>query len=294
MRWRKATLVGVGLLGGSLGQALKARALAERVAGYVRRTASIEEALRAKAVDEGTTDLAEAAREADLIVLCTPLLQMGGLARELLPHARPGAVVTDVGSVKKALVEELEPLFASRGIHFVGSHPMAGSEKMGVSAARPDLFEKACCVVTPTASSNPEAVRKVEGLWTSVGARLLRLAPDRHDELVARTSHLPHVLAAHLARYVLDAGAQPEQKMLCAGGFRDSTRIAAGSPEMWRDIVMMNKAQVAAALGDFSQALAEFQARLERNDPAEIEQFFQQARALRESWGAPCAANSPE
>lgn len=294
MRWRKVTLAGVGLLGGSLGQALKARALADRVAGYVRRPASIDEAVRAKAVDEATCDLAEAVRGADLIVLCTPLLQMPTLARQLLPHAEPGAVVTDVGSVKKALVEELEPLFASRGIRFVGSHPMAGSEKMGVSAARPDLFERACCVVTPTAGSDPDAVRRVEQLWTSVGARLLRLEPDRHDAMVARSSHLPHVLAAHLARYVLAPEAQPEQKMLCAGGFRDSTRIAAGSPEMWRDIVLMNRAHVAAALADFRGALAEFQARLERNDPVEIEQFFQQARALRESWGAPCAANSPE
>lgn len=294
MRWHKVTLVGVGLLGGSLGQALKARALAERVTGYVRRQESIAEALRFKAVDDATCDLAEAVRGADLLVLCTPLLQMGALARQLLQHAQPGAIVTDVGSVKASLVGELEPLFASRGIHFVGSHPMAGSEKMGVSAARPDLFVRACCVVTPTGQSNPEAVRRVEDLWTGVGGRLLRLDPGQHDALVSRTSHLPHVLAAHLASYVLDPAAPAEQRLLCAGGFKDSTRIAAGSPEMWRDIVTMNRAQVSAALKDFSRALADFQLRLERNDPAEIESFFKQARERRENWAAPCASSSPE
>jgi prephenate dehydrogenase len=294
MRWQKVTLVGVGLLGGSLGQALKARAMARRVVGYVRRASSIDEANRAGAVDEATTDLPEAVRDADLIVLCTPLLQMASLSRELLPHARAGAIVTDVGSVKGPLVAELEPLFASRGLHFIGSHPMAGSEKMGVSAARADLFERACCVVTPTNAGNLEALSAVESVWKGAGARVLRMSPERHDQLVSRTSHLPHVLAAHLASYVLDPQAPPEQRMLCAGGFKDSTRIAAGSPEMWRDIVTMNREHVAAALRDFGRALGEFQARLDRNDPAEIESFFRNARALRENWAAPCATASPE
>jgi prephenate dehydrogenase len=294
MRWRKVTLVGVGLLGGSLGLALKARALAHRVTGYVRREASIEEAIRGGAVDEAGCDLAQAVAGADLIVLCTPLWQMGALSRRLLPAVDKNAIITDVGSVKKALVDDLEPLFARAGAHFVGSHPMAGSEKMGVGAARADLFENACCVVTPTMASDPEAVAKVEALWAGVGARPLRMDPALHDQLVARSSHLPHVLAANLATYVLAPEFPPEQSLLCAGGFKDGTRVASGSPEMWRDIVTMNRVGVAAALKEFVRAIDQFQAALERNDPAEIEAFFQAAKARRDAWSTQCASKTPE
>jgi prephenate dehydrogenase len=241
MHWRKVTLLGVGLLGGSLGMALRKRRLADRVHGYVRRQASIQECLQAGAVDSASTNMAEAVGNADLIVLCTPLAQMSALARAALEDVAKGAVVTDVGSVKGQLVAELEPLFRTREATFIGSHPMAGSEKMGVSAAREDLFQNAVCVVTPTANSPADLISRTEDLWKSVGARILRLSPETHDELVARSSHLPHVLAAHLARYVLDPSHVKEQSQLCANGFRDSTRIASGSPEMWRDIVMMNK-----------------------------------------------------
>lgn len=294
MRWRKLTLVGVGLLGGSLGLAVKRRALADHVAGYVRREAAIAEVLAAGAVDSATCDLAEAIQGADLIVLCTPLWQMGPLARQMQRAVAPGAIVTDVGSVKAALVRDLEPLFAGFGAHFIGSHPMAGSEKMGVNAARADLFEKACCVLTPSATSNSEAAARIEQLWRSVGARPLRLDPEKHDELVARSSHLPHVLAANLASYVLAAHFPAEQRKLCAGGFKDSTRIAAGSPEMWRDIVTMNRAKVGAALKDFTLALDDFIEKLERNDPAEIQAFFESAKALRDGWAGQCASDSSE
>ena len=294
MRWRKVTLAGVGLLGGSLGLALRRRALAENVTGYVRRESSVAEAIEAGAVDDATCDLLAAVRGADLIVLCTPLWQMGPLARKFAPAVEPGAIVTDVGSVKQALVEELEPVFVGTGAHFVGSHPMAGSERMGVSAAKADLFERACSIVTPTARSLPEAVARVEQLWSSVGARPLLMKPDLHDQLVARSSHLPHVLAAHLASYVLAQDHPAEQQQVCAGGFRDSTRVAAGSPEMWRDIVTMNRGPVASALKDFRESLDEFLAILERNDPAEVEAFFRSAKTLRDQWGARCAPASPE
>jgi prephenate dehydrogenase len=294
MRWRKVTLLGVGLLGGSLGMALRKKGLADSVHGYVRREASVQECLQAGAVDSASTHIAESVQDADLIVLCTPLAQMSALARAALSDISHGVLVTDVGSVKGELVAELEPLFAGRGAIFVGSHPMAGSEKMGISAAKADLFQDAVCVVTPTAKSPANEVSRTENLWRSIGARTLRLSPETHDELVARSSHLPHVLAAHLAHYVLGPNHVKEQSQLCANGFRDSTRIASGSPEMWRDIVMMNKRALKRALIEYQEQLKQFQALLEKSDQTEFERFFQNAKQLRDAWTARCSAQSPE
>jgi prephenate dehydrogenase len=294
MHWRKVTLLGVGLLGGSLGMALRKRGLANQVHGYVRRETSVRECIQAGAVDSASTQLPESVRDADLIVLCTPLAQMAGLARAVLPAVSAGALVTDVGSVKGPLVRELEPLFAGRGAVFVGSHPMAGSEKMGVSAARPDLYQSAVCVVTPTRESREEELSKTEELWRAVGARTLRLSPEAHDELVARSSHLPHVLAAHLAKYVLDPSQASEQSQLCATGFRDSTRIASGSPEMWRDIVVMNREPLKRAIKEYRAQIETFETLLDRSDASAIETFFQNAKQLRDSWAIKCGSQSPE
>ena len=230
MRFRKITIVGVGLLGGSLGLAIKKRGLADEVAGFVRRAASIAECKKANAVDTCTRDLREAVADADLIVLCTPLAQMLPLLKEMRPAIKRGAIITDVGSVKATVVKELESLVTKSGGHFIGSHPMAGAEKTGVAAARAELFTNAVCVVTPTKRSHQSAVKKVEEFWKAVGARVVRLTPELHDELVSRSSHLPHVAAATLANLVLDPVHPKSQPLLCANGFRDTTRIASGSP----------------------------------------------------------------
>ena len=293
MQWRKVTLIGVGLLGGSLGLALRKRALAREVHGYVRRESSIAECIQAGAVDKVSTDLAAAVDDADLIVFCTPLAQMPELARTIAPRVSKGALITDVGSVKGPLVSALEPIFAKVGAHFIGSHPMAGSEKTGVMAARADLFMNAACVVTPTSTSQPDKVEATEALWRSVGGRVMRMPPELHDELVSHTSHLPHVLAAHLVDFVLESK-NSEQAQLCATGFKDSTRIASGSPEMWRDIALMNRSNLAAALEQFEARLQEFRLLLQKNDPAQIESFFRHAKELRDAWASRCASPSPE
>jgi prephenate dehydrogenase len=294
MRLRKVSLIGVGLLGGSLGMALRAQGLADRVHGYVRRTASIAECIECGAVDHASADLDDAVQNADLIVFCTPLAQMYDLAHRSLSSVSGDCLITDVGSVKGRIVQQLEPLFHSRGAIFVGSHPMAGSEKMGVSAARPDLFKGAVCVVTSSERTPAGAVERIESLWTSVGARTMRLSPEVHDQLVARSSHLPHVLAAQLARYVLDAKHAPEQSQLCANGFRDSTRIASGSPEMWRDIALMNRTELKRALKDFTAGLHTFEALLDAGDAEALQQFFETAKVLRDGWTAKCASPSGE
>ena len=294
MRFRKVTLVGVGLLGGSLGMALRQRGLAEHVCGVVRRSAIIADCERLGAVDMATRNLGPAVRGADLVVLCSPIGQMGPLTQELIPYLEPDAVVTDVGSVKGTLVDELEAPIAKAGGHFIGSHPMAGSEKTGVQAARADLFEGALCAVTPTARSNAAALARVQQLWAALGSRVLTLSPAQHDDLVSRSSHLPHVVAAALANYVLSPANPKEQAALCAGGFRDTTRIASGSPEMWRDIALANRENLARVLGVLIEDLQEFQHSLQQGDSKAVTEFFTSAKERRDAWANPSATATAE
>jgi len=294
VQWNQVTLIGVGLLGGSLGLALRQYRLAATVVGYVRRPASIRECERAGAVDHATLELRAAVAGADLIVLCTPLAQIGPLSETMLDSIKRGAIVTDVGSVKTSVVKALETLVAGAGGHFVGGHPMAGAEKTGVNAARPDLFRNAVCVITPTAKSNRAAVGKVERLWKAVGSRVLRLTPELHDELVSRSSHLPHVIAAQLASCVLDPAYPKSQPLLCANGFRDTTRIASGSPEMWCDIAMANRKNLIRALDVFSRQLQDFRRKLQESDAAAITSFFEKAKRRRDDWSQHPGSPSPE
>jgi len=292
MYWQKITLVGVGLLGGSLGLAIKQHKLASRVCGFVRRAASVAECEAAGVLDQATLALDEAVQDADLVVLCTPIAQMRLLTEQMLPALKPGALVTDVGSVKGCVVRELEPLIAPTGAQFVGSHPMAGAERMGVGAARADLFLNVVCVVTPTKETKPEALKRIADFWEGVGATPLRLTPELHDDLVSRSSHLPHVVAAELSNYVLSPIHPKEQARLCANGFRDSTRIASGSPEMWRDIALANRKNLARVIGVFVEDLQELRHALEHGDTKVIEEFFVNAKRRRDAW---CGQNtSPE
>lgn len=294
MRFRKITIVGVGLLGGSIGLALKRRGLAAEVAGYVRRQASIVECERAGATDYATTDLLAAVSNADLVILCTPLAQMKELTKQMLPALKRGAIVTDVGSVKNSVVREVCGSIRKAGGHFIGSHPMAGSEKTGVSAARSDLFQNAVCVVTPTKNSNRVALRKVEAFWKAIGSRVLRMEANLHDELVSRSSHLPHLAAAVLANLVLNPKLPREQAKLCATGFRDTTRVASGSPEMWRDIALANRKNLGRTLKQFIRDLQSIQDALDKSDASVLAEFFQQAKQRRDSWCAACASPSSE
>lgn len=292
MRWKKITLVGVGLLGGSLGLALKRRGLAGSVFGYVRRPSSVRECEQTGAVDRATLDFAEAVRDASLVVFCTPLAQMRPLGRQLGSCLKRGAVVTDVGSVKATVVRDLERVVGKAGGHFVGSHPMAGSEKTGVRAATPELFIDAACVITPTRQSAPGAVRQVEQLWRSVGGRPLHMSPAVHDELVGRSSHLPHIVAAELANLVLNPVHPKEQATLCATGFRDMTRIACSSVEMWRDIALGNRRCLCRALKQFIADLEQLQRALRTQNEQAISAFLQSAQERRAAWSPPRASST--
>lgn len=294
MLFQKITLIGVGLLGGSLGLAVKQKGLAGKIDGYVRRSASIAECMSMGVADHVTRDLQRAVENADLVVLCTPISRMRVLVEQMFPALKRGAIVTDVGSVKGSVTVELEPIVAQAGARFVGSHPMAGAETIGVSAARVDLFEGCHCVVTPTSNSDADAVDMLELFWQCVGARVLRLSPSAHDELVCRSSHLPHVVAAELANYVLSPAHPKEQALVCASGFRDTTRIASGSPDMWKDIVLGNRSNLARALRVFIDDLQEFQIALENQDEAAILDFFEKAKSRRDHWVGGRKASSGE
>jgi prephenate dehydrogenase len=294
VRFQKITIVGVGLLGGSIGLAVQERRLASEVAGFVRREAGLKDCETAGAVDYATTDLLAAVSNADLVILCTPLSQMRARVGEILPALKRGAIVTDVGSAKAGVVKDVCGIIRKAGAHFIGSHPMAGGEKTGVRAAKADLFVNAVCVVTPTKNSNPAALRQVEQFWKSIGARTLRLAPEQHDLLVSRSSHLPHIVAAALANWVLDPARPKAQSQLCASGFRDTTRIASGSPEMWRDIALANRNNLVKSLDDFISGLQKFQNVLKKSDAKAISRFLETAKARRDNWCACSASTSSE
>ena len=236
VQFKKATLIGVGLLGGSLGLALRERRLARNVTGFVRRARSVRECLDCGAVDVATLDLAEAVRGADLIVLCTPLAQMGAIVRQFIPHLKRGALVTDVGSVKASVVGDVESLISRAGAHFVASHPMAGSEKTGV-LRRPGRF---VCERHLRGHPHPEdpACRPATDRTPLESCRVEHFAHHARKRTTS-WSAAPAIcrpVAAALANFVLDPEHSAAQGALCANGFRDTTRIASGSPEMWRDI----------------------------------------------------------
>jgi prephenate dehydrogenase len=245
-------------------------------------------------VDFATTDLLAAVWDADLVILCLPLSQMRPVVERMLPALKPGAIVTDVGSVKAGVVRELELLIQKSGAHFVGSHPMAGAEKTGVGAARADLFERTVCLVTPTRKTNRAALKQVKQFWHAVGSRVLELKPEVHDVLVSRSSHLPHIVAATLASQILNPVHPGPQAALCANGFRDTTRIASGSPEMWRDIALANRRNLAKSLAAFIADLQQFRRVLNRGDVQAIAKFFETAKQRRDNWCAGCASPSPE
>jgi prephenate dehydrogenase len=294
VRFHKVTLAGVGLLGGSLGLALRQRQLAGRIDGLVRRSASIGECQRLGVVDHATRDAQRAAEGADLIVLCSPLSQMRQLVEAMRPAFQPGVIVTDVGSVKSPVVEALEPLVATGGGQFVGGHPMAGAETTGPGAARADLFDGAVCVITPTARTSSIALSRVEELWRAVGAVPARMTPELHDDLVSRSSHLPHVVAAGLANYVLSPMHPKQQTQLCANGFRDTTRVASGSTGMWRDIVMANRRNLARVLGVFIADLEDLKHALDEGDAQSVEEYLETARRRRDDWAGQNTSRSPE
>jgi prephenate dehydrogenase len=273
------TILGVGLIGGSIGLALRRRGLARRVVGVGRRESTLAKALERGAITEATTALVRGVAEAELVVVCTPLCNIVEHVRGAAENAPPGVIITDAGSTKGAIVAALEDDLP-RGAAFVGSHPMAGSEKTGPDFADEDLFQDRVTIVTPTQSTSPQALEAVEEFWRSLGARTVRMAPEEHDRAVAAVSHLPHLAASALA------AATPEEWLsLAAGGWSDTTRVAAGDVELWRQILSVNRSHVLRSLAEFEKTLAAFRAALVRGDDAELIRLLEEGKRRRDAVG---------
>ena len=250
MKKTNVAIIGVGLIGGSLGMALR-RTGRYRVMGLGRNAAKLKTAKRLGAADVVSTDLREASNS-DIVVLAAPVASLLSSLDRVLPHLRKGTLVTDVGSVKIHFVKEVAKRLRGTGIHFVSGHPMAGSHKSGIAAARADLFQGATCALIPIAGASPQ---KLETLWHAAGAKTIRLSADAHDFAVAVTSHLPHVIAHALTQTALSYPQQKALRALMAGSFRDVTRVAVSDPEQWTQIFAANAAPLQQAIRSYARAM---------------------------------------
>ena len=280
--FRQLTLAGVGLIGGSLALIARKHGLVERIVGLGRTQANLDIALERGIIDVGTRDPIEAAHGTDLLMLATPVLTFPSTLAAMKTYLPAACVVTDVGSVKGWVVRELEPLLGPE-MALVGVHPVAGKETTGAIAADEELFQKRRVIVTPSARSTSEGVAKVEALWRATGALVERMAPEVHDGLLARASHLPQIAASALAAALADELVDGKRAAeFGAGGLRDTTRIAASSAEMWRDICLTNRAAILEALGLFTTSFAEFERAVEQSDGPQLIELFERGRRMRE------------
>ena len=277
---RELAVVGVGLLGGSVAKAARAGALAGRIVGIGRDAARLRPALDDGTLDAATTDLEVGVRQADFVLLAAPVLAIERLLERVWHATSDGVVITDVGSTKGNIVRAAERLAAARPLAFVGSHPMAGSEQSGYRVARVDLFRGATVVVTPTDRTELRAVKAATEFWEALGARVSTLDPETHDRSVAAISHLPHLIACAL---VDGAGrVDPAALELAARGFKDTTRIAAGDPDMWAEVFLANRAALSACVDAFGRALADLQRAIDAGDADVLRAVLARIKAVRE------------
>ncbi|MBI3333142.1 MAG: prephenate dehydrogenase/arogenate dehydrogenase family protein [Candidatus Omnitrophica bacterium] len=274
--FRQVAIVGLGLIGGSLGMALRRGRLAGKVIGFTRREATLRKARARGAVDDGCTEFCpDWLGASDLVVIATPPLSVVPVARRIGRMTRHSFILTDVASTKGRIVRQMERMLPDR-IRFVGSHPMAGSERSGVEAANPKLFERAACLLTPTPRTSREALAKVSSLWRAVGGRVLLLRPARHDALVAQISHMPHLAAAALA-----LSAEGRALPLAAGGFADTTRLALSDPSLWSEICLTNRREILAALSRFDRQMSGLRRLLLRGAGADLSRRLRAAQRKR-------------
>jgi prephenate dehydrogenase len=279
----KMAVVGVGLIGGSLALALKAAEAVGEVIGIGRGLANLEKALELGVVDRITRNPAEGVAEADLVFLATPVMALPQVAAEVLPHMKRGAVLTDGGSVKEAVVRAIEPLLPA-GVHFVPGHPIAGTERSGADAAFASLYQGRRCILTPTEKTSSGALELVRQVWETAGSDVVEMPVDKHDRILAAISHLPHMVAYSLVNAVSSYDRYEENILeYSAGGFRDFTRIASSDPVMWRDIAMTNREALLEMMDHFESFFAELKEDILSGDGSRLFEFFQRSKKNRDA-----------
>jgi cyclohexadieny/prephenate dehydrogenase len=278
----QVALIGLGLIGSSLSHAIRRRGLAGRITGNAKSEATRKTAERLGLCDAVFADPAEAVAGADLIVLCTPVGSFGAIAEAIGPALKPGAIVTDAGSVKAAVVREVGP-HLPKGVHFIPGHPIAGTEHSGPESGFAELFDGRWCVLTPPPDVAAEAVEKLTRFWEGCGSLVEIMTPEHHDLVLAITSHVPHLIAYNIVGTASDLEKVTEKEVVkfSAGGFRDFTRIAASDPTMWRDVFLSNKDAVLEMLGRFTEDLTALQRAIRWGDGEALFELFSRTRAIR-------------
>jgi prephenate dehydrogenase len=284
LRIERLAVFGVGLIGGSFAAALREAGAVGRVTGVGRGRANLERALALGVIDEVAAEAREAVREADLVLLAVPVRQTRAVLESIAPHLAPATVVTDAGSTKQDVIAAARRALGARIDQFVPAHPIAGAELTGVEAARADLYRGRTVVIAPLAQTRTEAARLVEAAWHACGARIVHMSPERHDQVFAAVSHLPHAAAFALVAMIAARADADELFAQAGAGFRDFTRIAGSSPEMWRDICTGNQTALLAELDAYGRALTALRAQIAAGDAEGIERLFAAARDARNRW----------
>ena len=280
--FQRVALIGLGLIGSSISHALRRRGLAGSIVGNAKSEATRATALRLGLVEVAYEDPADAVEGADLVVLCVPIGVYGEIARRIAPHLARGAILTDVGSVKGAVIRDVGP-HVPPGVHFVPGHPIAGTEHSGPEAGFAELFDNRWCILTPANGAAPEAVARLQQLWEAMGSYVEIMTAEHHDLVLAITSHVPHLIAYNIVNTAahLERVTDSEVIKFSAGGFRDFTRIAASDPTMWRDVFLNNKEAVLEMLGRFSEDLTALQRAIRYGEGEKLFELFSAARQIR-------------
>ena len=278
----KMTVIGVGLLGASLAKACKERGLVKEITGYGRNRENLEKGRALKIIDHCSTDLVEAVKDADLIVLCTPVTTIIPLIQNMISEIRSGTLITDVGSVKEPIVIEAEKL-VPEGVFFVGSHPIAGGENSGLEASTANLYQDAKCIVTPTGKTNNKALEKISALWQAVGMQVINLSAEEHDFVFGAVSHLPHIVVYALMNTLGALRTQDDREVTAfsGAGLKDITRIASSDPVMWRDICLSNRNHSLDLIDQFQNKLDAIRSTIEKGDGQALKKEFMAANKYR-------------
>ncbi len=278
----RVAILGVGLVGSSIAHAMRRANLAGHIVGHTKRAETLKRAKRIGFADSLTDSVVKAVKGADLVILATPVGAFGAIAKAMGPHLKPGAIVTDVGSVKGAVITDVGP-YIPKGVHFIPAHPIAGTERSGPEAGFAELFDGRWCILTPPKGTNKRALKTLKSFWEKLGSKVEVMDAKHHDLVLAVTSHVPHLIAYNIVGTADDLRSVTEGEVIkySAGGFRDFTRIAASDPTMWRDVFLNNKDAVLEVLGRFSEDLSALQRQIRWGDGDALFKLFTRTRAIR-------------